>query len=208
MKIRALTVGPIMENAYIVYDENTLEGIIIDPGDDAEDIIKIVKDLKLNIKYIVNTHGHADHIGANTQLLKQLHAKLAIHEDDKMMLSDPNLNLSITGYMGREVKSPAPDIILHEGDVITFGNIKLKVIHTPGHTPGGICLLGDGVLFSGDSLFEGSVGRTDFPGGSMSALVDSLKKKILTLDPKIKVFPGHGGPTTIGYEASNNPFLL
>ena len=143
MKIKALVVGPIMENCYILYDEQTLEGIIVDPGDEAISILNVVDNLKLHIKYIVNTHGHADHIGANKELGLALKAKLAIHADDACMLTDPHLNLSENGYMGRPIISQPADIILHEGDIISFGNCNLKVIHTPGHTPGGICLVGD-----------------------------------------------------------------
>ena len=205
MKIKALVVGPIMENCYILYDEQTLEGIIVDPGDEATSILNVVDNLKLHIKYIVNTHGHADHIGANKEL--GLKAKLAIHADDACMLTDPHLNLSENGYMGRPIISQPADIILHEGDIISFGNCNLKVIHTPGHTPGGICLVGEGVVMSGDSLFAGSIGRTDFPTGSMTDLISNLKAKILTLDENLTVFPGHGGATTIAYEKQINPYL-
>lgn len=208
MKIKALVVGPIMENCYILYDENTLEGIIVDPGDDADKILDAINTLKLNIKYIVNTHGHADHIGANKELGEVLHAPLAIHADDQAMLTSPTLNLSECGYMGRPIVSQDADNILAEGDIIQFGNCSLKVIHTPGHTPGGICLVGEGAVVSGDSLFAGSIGRTDFPTGSMTDLVHNLKTKILTLDENLKVYPGHGGPTTIGYEKTSNPYLV
>ena len=200
MKIKALVVGPIMENCYILYDEQTLEGIIVDPGDEATSILNVVDNLKLHIKYIVNTHGHADHIGANKELGLALKAKLAIHAEDACMLTDPHLNLSENGYMGRPIISQSADIILHEGDIISFGNCNLKVIHTPGHTPGGICLVGD-------SLFAGSIGRTDFPTGSMTDLISNLKAKILTLDENLTVFPGHGGATTIAYEKQINPYL-
>lgn len=188
MKIKALVVGPIMENCYILYDEQTLEGIIVDPGDEATSILNVVDNLKLHIKYIVNTHGHADHIGANKELGLALKAKLAIHAEDACMLTDPHLNLSENGYMGRPIISQPADIILHEGDIISFGNCNLKVIHTPGHTPGGICLVGEGVVMSGDSLFAGSIGRTDFPTGSMTDLISNLKAKILTLDENLTVF--------------------
>lgn len=207
MKIKALVVGPIMENCYILHDEQTLEGIIVDPGDEATSILNVVDNLKLHIKYIVNTHGHADHIGANKELGLALKAKLAIHADDACMLTDPHLNLSENGYMGRPIISQSADIILHEGDIISFGNCNLKVIHTPGHTPGGICLVGEGVVMSGDSLFAGSIGRTDFPTGSMTDLISNLKAKILTLDENLTVFPGHGGATTIAYEKQINPYL-
>lgn len=207
MKIVSLTVGPIMENCYIIYDEQSLEGIIVDPGDEAGRILETVHNLNLTIKYIVNTHGHADHIGANKELGEKLQAKLAIHADDAAMLTDPQLNLSVAGYMGRIITSQPADILLHEKDIISFGNCRFKVIHTPGHTPGGICLVGEGIVISGDSLFAGSIGRTDFPTGSLTDLVSSLKEKIMTLDPAMQVFPGHGGTSVIGWEKQNNPYL-
>lgn len=207
MKIVSLTVGPIMENCYIIYDEQSLEGIIVDPGDEAGRILETVHNLNLTIKYIVNTHGHADHIGANKELGEKLQAKLAIHADDAAMLTDPQLNLSVAGYMGRIIISQPADILLHEKDIISFGNCRFKVIHTPGHTPGGICLVGEGIVISGDSLFAGSIGRTDFPTGSLTDLVSSLKEKIMTLDPAMQVFPGHGGTSVIGWEKQNNPYL-
>lgn len=196
-----------MENCYIIYDEQSLEGIIVDPGDEAGRILETVHNLNLTIKYIVNTHGHADHIGANKELGEKLQAKLAIHADDAVMLTDPQLNLSVAGYMGRIIISQPADILLHEKDIISFGNCKFKVIHTPGHTPGGICLVGEGIVISGDSLFAGSIGRTDFPTGSLTDLVSSLKEKIMTLDPAMQVFPGHGGTSVIGWEKQNNPYL-
>lgn len=196
-----------MENCYIIYDEQSLEGIIVDPGDEADRILETVHNLNLTIKYIINTHGHADHIGANKELGEKLQAKLAIHADDAAMLTDPQLNLSVAGYMGRIIISQPADILLHEKDIISFGNCRFKVIHTPGHTPGGICLVGEGIVISGDSLFAGSIGRTDFPTGSLTDLVSSLKEKIMTLDPAMQVFPGHGGTSVIGWEKQNNPYL-
>ena len=207
LKIVTLVVGPIMENCYIIYDEKSLEGIIVDPGDEADRILTAVKNLNLTIKYIVNTHAHADHIGANKEIGEKLKAKLAVHADDTAMLTDPQRNLSVAGYMGRLIISQPADILLHEGDIIVFGNCEFKVVHTPGHTPGGICLVGENVVISGDSLFAGSIGRTDFPTGSMTDLISSLKEKIMTLDPNMQVFPGHGGTTNIGWEKQNNPYL-
>lgn len=207
LKIVTLVVGPIMENCYIIYDEKSLEGIIVDPGDEADRILTAVKNLNLTIKYIVNTHAHADHIGANKEIGEKLKAKLAVHADDAAMLTDPQLNLSVAGYMGRLIISQPADILLHEGDTIVFGNCEFKVVHTPGHTPGGICLVGENVVISGDSLFAGSIGRTDFPTSSMTDLISSLKEKIMTLDPNMQVFPGHGGTTNIGWEKQNNPYL-
>ena len=207
MKVITLTVGPIMENCYILYDEQTLDGIIIDPGAEAERILATVAKLHLNIKYIVNTHGHADHIGANREIGEALHCKLAIHQDDEPMLASPDVNLSSSGYMGKLITSQPADILLKENDIIEFGNCKLKVLHTPGHTPGGICLVGEGVVMSGDTLFAGSVGRTDLPGGSMRQLITAIRTKLMPLNPDLKVYPGHGPSSTIGYECQTNPYL-
>lgn len=207
MKVITLTVGPIMENCYILYDENTLDGIIVDPGAEANRILATVAKLHLNIKYIVNTHGHADHIGANREIGEALHCKLAIHQDDEPMLASPDVNLSSSGYMGKLITSQSADILLKENDIIEFGNCQLKVLHTPGHTPGGICLVGEGVVMSGDTLFAGSVGRTDLPGGSMRQLITAIRTKLMPLNPDLKVYPGHGPSSTIGEECQSNPYL-
>lgn len=205
MKIESLVVGPIGVNCYIVFDENTLEGIVIDPGGNAGEIIKAVNDKKITVKYVVNTHGHSDHIGANTEICKAFQAKLLIHRKDKNMLIDTRDNLSF--YMGMNIISKMADGFVDEGDTIEFGEIKLKVRHTPGHSAGGICLVGDGVVFSGDTLFAESIGRCDFPGGSEITLINSIKEKILPLPDETKVFPGHGPATTVGWERKLNPYL-
>lgn len=205
MKIKSLVAGPIGVNCYIVYDENTLEGIVIDPGGNAADIIKAVKDDKLTVKYVVNTHGHSDHIGANTEICDTFGAKLLIHEGDKKMLTDSRANLSF--YMGMNILSKEADQYLKNGDVIEFGDCKLKVLHTPGHSDGGICLVTDGLVFSGDTLFAESIGRCDFPGGSEVTLIRSIKDKLMPLPDDTKVLPGHGPGTTIGWERKCNPFL-
>lgn len=203
--IESLVVGPIGVNCYIVFDENTLEGIVIDPGGNAGEIIKAVNDKKITVKYVVNTHGHSDHIGANTEICKAFQAKLLIHRKDKNMLIDTRDNLSF--YMGMNIISQMADGFVDEGDTIEFGEIKLKVRHTPGHSAGGICLVGDGVVFSGDTLFAESIGRCDFPGGSEITLINSIKEKILPLPDETKVFPGHGPATTVGWERKLNPYL-
>jgi len=216
MKIETLIVGPLDVGCYILANENN-EAVIIDPGGNADEIIKLIKGHKLQPRYLINTHGHGDHIGANKELKALFpEMKICIHEGDKEALTNPFKNLSaLGGFQSKDyiLRSPPADVTLKEGDRITLGKIRLEVLHTPGHTPGGICLLGRSaddkpdVLFSGDSLFQGSIGRTDFPGGNQQDLVKSLREKVLTLKEDTIVYPGHGPSTTIGYEKANNPYL-
>ncbi len=205
MKIESFTNGMFAENCYIAIDEAANEAVIIDPGSQPQDILNWIADADCIVKYVLNTHGHSDHIGANTAVCDKFGVKLGIHPLDAPMLTDSKLNLSI--YSGDAVLSKKADFFLNENDIITFGNSKLKVVHTPGHSPGGICLAGEKIIFSGDSLFAESIGRTDLPGGSMSDLVSSLKEKIMTLSEDIAVYPGHGPATTIGHEKKYNPYV-
>lgn len=205
VSIQILPVGMLEANCYILSDQESGEGIIVDPGDDAEKIIDAVEAGGLKIKYIINTHGHYDHIGADLDLKEKFGAELLVHEDDGHMLEDPMANLSFIkpAVKNTEVKA---DRLLKDGDVISAGVIRLEVIHTPGHTKGSICLLGDGYILTGDTLFEGSVGRTDLPGGSYESIIKSVNK-LKSLPDDLKVYPGHGSPSTIGQEKTNNPFM-
>lgn len=205
MKIESFTNGMFAENCYIAIDEAANEAVVIDPGSQPQDLLKWITDADCTVKYVLNTHGHSDHIGANTAVCDKFGVKLGIHPLDAPMLTDPKLNLSI--YSGDAVISKKADFFLNENDIITFGSSKLKIVHTPGHSPGGICLVSEEVIFSGDSLFAESIGRTDLPGGSMSDLVSSLKEKIMTLSGDIAVYPGHGPATTIGHEKKYNPYV-
>ena len=205
MKTIKLEVGSIGTNCYIVYCEKTLQGAVIDPGGNADEIIANINQQKLQITCIINTHGHGDHILANTALREATGAPLYIHEADAAMLTSAQLNLSV--YIGGGMTCAPADRLLKDGDTIDVGEITLEVLHTPGHTPGGICLKTGDVLFSGDTLFAQSIGRTDFPGGSYSQLIQGIKDKLLALRDEVKVFPGHGPDTTIGYERSNNSFI-
>jgi len=204
--IEKLVVGPLQTNCFIVADEDDLEGIIIDPGGDAGRILKRVEELKLRIKYVVNTHGHFDHIMANGSVVKATGAPLAIHPEDAPMLKSGGGAL----FFGWLVSSPPPDVFLNEGDVITLGKVSLKVLHTPGHSPGSISLVEEeeGCIFSGDVLFHMGIGRTDLPGGSYQTLMESIRNKLLTLPDDTVVYPGHGPVTTIGQEKQHNPFLV
>ncbi|SEJ12552.1 Glyoxylase, beta-lactamase superfamily II [Propionispira arboris] len=205
MKVHSLIVGELGVNCYIVACEKTKEAIVIDPGDEPDRILQYIEDEHLNIKYVVNTHGHADHIGANDAIVEATQAVLKIHEGDLAMLGDAKQNLS--AFHGLPVLSNTKAQLLHEGDQISFGEEKLIVLHTPGHSPGGICLAGRQILFSGDSLFAESVGRCDFPGGSMTDLIYNIKTKLMILDDDTVVYPGHGPRTKIGWERKDNPYL-
>lgn len=205
MKVKVFTNGSFEENCYLAIDEPTGEALIIDPGSQAKSIIQWVKEEKCKVKYVINTHGHSDHIGANTEVCNEFGVKLGIHPLDAPMLTDAKLNLST--YWGEPILSKKADFFLNENDVVKCGDSELRVVHTPGHTPGGICLVGEKIIFSGDSLFADSIGRTDFPGGSTVALIKSLKEKILPLDGSIIVYPGHGPTTTIDHERTYNPYF-
>lgn len=200
-----IPVGPMGVNCYIIGCEQTKEGAIIDPGDEGKRIVAKAKELGLNITSIIITHGHIDHITAVDVVKEATGAKILIHREDAPMLVDGKKNLS--HFMGNLKGYSAADVQLKEGDTIKVGNLELKVLHTPGHTPGGICLVVEGMIFSGDTLFEGSVGRSDFPGGSHEQLISSIKTKLMPYPDETKVYTGHGPSTSIGFERSNNPFL-
>lgn len=205
MLIRKLVVGDLQTNCYIVGDEKTKEGVVIDPGGDPEDIEKVVQKEGLKIKYIILTHGHADHIAALTELKKKTNALILIHPADSDMLVDPTYNLSI--FTGQELVCPKADRFLDDGDKIKIGALELEVLHTPGHSPGGISLFVDKMIFTGDALFCGGIGRTDFPGASHTQLLNSIKEKILSKPDDTVVYSGHGPETTVGEEKRNNPWI-
>lgn len=205
MKIIILPVGFIGANCYIVYDEETKEALVIDPGDEGERICTEIQKNGLQVKYIVDTHGHGDHIGANGYVKEVTGATLAIHKEDAPMLTDASKNMSM--YMPVRTNGPAADLLLKEGDVLEVGKMKFQVLHTPGHSRGCICLVSGKACFSGDTLFQYSIGRTDLPGGSFEQLIASVTDKLLVLPEDTTVFPGHGPKTTIGAEKAGNPFL-
>lgn len=201
MLIKKIVVGGLETNCYIFADLDKKEAVIIDPGSNAAHIKREVEKYGLNIKCIINTHGHGDHISSNGKLK----APIYIHRLDADFLHNAKLNMSAS--FGFSIKSPEASHILEDGDVIEVGDLKLKVLHTPGHTPGSISLLGDGFVFTGDTLFMGGVGRTDFPYGSEEKLMDSIRRKLMVLRDQIIVYPGHGPSTTIGAEKLNNGFV-
>ncbi len=209
MIVKQYEIGNFAVFCYLIGDEETKEALFIDPADDADRLLSEAKSHDLDkIKYIVNTHSHVDHIMGNAEMVKKTGARIVIHEEDAMFLTQtPSYLLE----MFRAKPSPPADITVKEGDVIQVGQVGLKVIHTPGHSPGGMSLYADGMVFTGDSLFVGSVGRTDFPGSSWEKLEASIRKKLYVLPGDTVVFPGHNyGPkptSTIQYEKRNNPFV-
>ncbi|UCH43041.1 MAG: MBL fold metallo-hydrolase [Dehalococcoidales bacterium] len=205
MIVKGLELGPFASNCYIVGDELSHEGIVIDPGAEANRILAAADDLGLDIKIIVLTHGHIDHVGALSEVKSATGAEVAIHADDARSLQARNPFGAMLG--GSSQKTPSPDRLLKGGDTITVGNTSLLVLHTPGHTLGGICLLGEGVVFSGDTLFNFGIGRTDMPGGSYNQLMDSIHTKLMVLPDDTIVYPGHGPETTIAKERQWNPWL-
>ncbi len=204
LKVRSFAVMPFDENCYVVSDDSG-EGVVIDPGGMEEAILSYIREEKLKIAAVLNTHGHCDHIGANDAIRDAVGAELYIHKADAPMLSDVKLNLS--AFMGFHAESRPAEHLLTEGDTISFGSSELQVIHTPGHTIGGVCFVGDGAVFTGDTLFAGSIGRSDFPGGSETELIGNIKKKLLTLPENMKVYAGHGPSSEIGWEKMRNPYL-
>jgi hydroxyacylglutathione hydrolase len=207
MIIKMLAVGPFAANCYIVGSSKTEEGMIIDPGAEAKTILKTVQQTGLTISIIVITHAHIDHIGALREVQEGTDARFAIHEAEKGLLLSAPMRM-LTSLRISPVKSPPrPDRILKDGDRIDAGDLHFEVLHTPGHSAGGICLSGHGVLFSGDTLFNLGIGRTDFPRMSQERLMKSIREKLMVLPDETIVYPGHGPPTTIGDERRGNPFL-
>ena len=210
MKIDHLVLGAYETNSYILRQNDTSKDcLLIDTRLDAGNLVDFLTELELNPVAIVFTHGHVDHIGGATELRSRFpDMKVYIHKLDADMLSEPQTNLS--GMTGMPFRTEPEDVSLAEQDVIEQAGLQLLVLHTPGHTPGGISLYSnqDGVAFVGDTLFADSVGRTDFPGGSMPQLISSIKEKLFVLPDETKVYPGHGPATTIGHEKMYNPFIL
>ncbi len=210
-----LVTGPLESNCYLIGCKAKHEGLIIDPGAMLESQLREVETLmnetELRIRYIVNTHGHTDHIAGNRRLRELTWASILIHALDSRKLTHASINGS--GLFGVAITSLPADELLQDGDIIHFGELELKVIHTPGHTPGSISLLGDGYVFTGDTLFSGSIGvvekadGTPDPLGNYDEEVNSIKKKLLNLPDDTRIFPGHGPFSTIGRERRDNSFL-
>ncbi|MBN1142092.1 MAG: MBL fold metallo-hydrolase [Deltaproteobacteria bacterium] len=205
MILHSLAVGPLDVNCYVAACPRSREALVIDPGGDEERIWQLLTAQRLTLRYVVNTHGHFDHVGGNAYLVKQSGAGLLIHGRDLKLLEAMSSQGAMFGC--RLEASPPPARFLEDKEVLTVGDLRFTVIHTPGHTQGGVSLLAEGHLFSGDTLFAGSVGRTDLPGGDYDLLMASIHDRLLILPDETIVHPGHGPETTIGREKIHNPFL-
>ncbi|MFQ5848778.1 MAG: MBL fold metallo-hydrolase [Candidatus Methylomirabilales bacterium] len=205
MKIHSFTIGPLETNAYLVVDEGSRQALLIDPGLESEGIYTIIQKEGLTLSAIVNTHGHFDHVCGNAFFQAKTGAPVLLHREDAPMMAHAAEQALTFGF--QVPTPPAPDRLLSEGDEVVMGEHRMRVLHTPGHTPGGICLSAGGLVFVGDTLFAGSIGRTDLPGGSFEVLLASIRNKLLCLPDETAVYPGHGPVTTIGDERAHNPFV-
>ena len=205
LQVEQLVVGPLLSNCYIVWDEGKKEGVVIDPGDDADNIAKVIDRLGVKIKYSLATHGHFDHVAGAAPLKKKLGIEFLAHKDELFFLEDGK---NAAYRWGFDIEQPPkPDRFIEDGDTIEVGDLGLQVLHTPGHSPGGVSFLCDGMVFGGDTLFQGSIGRTDFRMGSFDDLANSIKTRLYTLPDDTVVYTGHGPATTIGDEKKYNPFV-
>ncbi len=205
LQIYRLQLGFLQTNCYIVVNDQTKKGIVIDPAEDGDYIVRFIHDHHFEVNQILLTHGHFDHVGGIGPIKKEFNAKVWIHEKDAPMLEDPAKNLSF--FIEGGGLSQRSDGFLKEGQSIEFGTSRLDVLHTPGHTPGGVSFVGDHFVFVGDTLFRNSVGRSDFPYASETQLAESIQKKLFALNDDFVVYPGHGPETTIGREKRSNPFV-
>lgn len=207
MNLRTLTVGPVSCNCAIVACPETGDAAVIDPGGNADRILAAVRAMGVQVKLLLHTHGHFDHVLATGEVARATGAPVAIHGDDRPIYEGLPRQGKVFGFEAEP--PPAPKQILVGDETIIVGKLSATVIHTPGHTPGsvGFYFAADGILFSGDTLFADCIGRTDLPGGSYPAILKSIKNRLYVLPPETRVIPGHGGETTIGYERENNPFI-
>ena len=206
MIFKTLPVGDLQANCYLVGCEETKEAVVIDPGGSEEAVLRMIREAGVKVTAIVNTHAHCDHIGGNARIHEVTGAPIAIHESEATFLTDPALNGSAFFY-ATPMLSPPADRLLHDGDGIEIGKETLTVLHTPGHSPGGISLVLADCVFTGDTLFRASIGRTDLPGGSYETLMHSIREGLMALDDGVRVYPGHGAASTIGWERRHNPWV-
>jgi glyoxylase-like metal-dependent hydrolase (beta-lactamase superfamily II) len=203
---RQLSVGPLETNCYIVWDRDTRKAAVIDPGGDDDLIAQQIARLELDVEWVLITHGHLDHCFSAGPIARKCGAGIGMHPDDIEHLIG-GLEIAALYYDISAYERFTPTRFLTDGDVISLGNSEISVIHTPGHSQGGLCFATDAGVFCGDTVFAGSVGRTDFPGGSFEQLIESIRTKILTMDDSTRLYPGHGPATSVGEERRSNPFL-
>lgn len=206
--VETVVVGPFAVNCYVLFDDLSKDSVIIDPGAEPDRILRIIRENEINPRAILLTHGHGDHIAAVADIKKAFDLPVVISGADQALLSNPSANVSALFHT--PIIAPDADRLISDEELVTYGTITLRVIGTPGHTAGGVCFLDEteGNLFCGDTLFAGSIGRTDFPGGSLEQLLDGIKSKLLKLPDSVVCYPGHGPATTIGAERTSNPFLI
>ncbi len=208
IEYRTLTVGPLETNCYIIWDSQTRNCAIIDPGGDKELIMSCIEANGLSLDYILLTHGHCDHCFCAGSIAQETNnVRVAMHEDDLALINE---SLAVVGYFYDidEYVDVHPTDFISEGDTILLGSSKIEVAQTPGHSPGGLCYIADCGVFCGDTIFAGSIGRTDLPGGSYNLLIQSIRSKILALPDETRLYPGHGPATAVGIERKHNPFLI
>ena len=205
MEIKRLVLGALGTNCYIIFNKKSKEAAVFDPADNAAKIYETIKESGAELKYIIITHAHCDHICALDELQEMTGAKVCIGKAEADALN--NTYLSLCTHFGVEAPKTKADIMIKDGDELKLGDEAIKFLHTPGHTRGGICAVTDSLVISGDTLFLESVGRCDFPGGSMAELVSSIKNKLFLLPDDTRVYPGHGDITSIGHEKNNNPYI-
>jgi len=206
MKLLTINSNPTVQNTYLYFDEETKEGVIIDPGLNTNEAAEAIQKNSIQVKGILLTHGHYDHITAAADAKALTQAGIFCHTQERPMLEDPNLNLSVRTDINISI---VPDGLFEDSDVFAIADTALEVIHTPGHTHGCVCYYDkkNAIIFTGDTLFKESVGRTDLPGGAFDDLVKSVRERLFTLPRNTKVYPGHGGSTSIGHEMESNPFI-
>ena len=206
LKYETIVTGSFQENCFMVWDTDTMTGIFIDPGAEPEKLLASAKSKNVKIEGIFNTHGHIDHVGAVQGIVDALDVPFALHKKDLVVVNALGQQAALFG-IGGNWQPPNVDVLLDNDSEIPVGNIRGKVLFTPGHTPGGVCFLFDGVVFAGDTLFAGSIGRSDLPGGNGALLMDSINDQLMTLNDSVKVMSGHGPASTIGKERKHNPFI-
>ncbi|NMC72669.1 MAG: MBL fold metallo-hydrolase [Myxococcales bacterium] len=205
IEVNTVVTGPFVENTFVVHDTETLDAVIIDPGDDPGRILRTVEQLGVKVHAVLLTHAHIDHAGAVGRILEKLKVPFLVHKEEQFWLDGLEEQARMFGV--RAGAAPKPTGYLEDGQELTFGSLRFRVIHTPGHTAGGVSFLIDKILFAGDTLFAGSIGRTDLPGGSYEQILESIEKRLLPLGDDVAVYCGHGPETTLGRERRSNPFL-